>query len=107
MRDNHNKVYGSFSDVIEIKDGRFHETLLGKRVEYSRHSFIVVGPSLSLYQFGLPREIVIELFQTFLIRSLIIQQLVSNIRVAKGKIRENNRLYGQYFRKLCGGILYY
>uniref|UniRef100_A0A3Q7ECE6 NADH:ubiquinone oxidoreductase 30kDa subunit domain-containing protein n=1 Tax=Solanum lycopersicum TaxID=4081 RepID=A0A3Q7ECE6_SOLLC len=47
MRDGHNKIYKSFSDVIEGKEGRFHETLLGKRVDYSRRSVIVVGPSIS------------------------------------------------------------
>ncbi|MFQ6625857.1 hypothetical protein Gotur_005437 [Gossypium turneri] len=68
MRDGHNKVYKSFSDVIEGKEGRFCETLLGKRVDYSGRSVIVVGPSLSLHRCGLPREIAIELFQTFVIR---------------------------------------
>ncbi|MCD9637594.1 DNA-directed RNA polymerase [Datura stramonium] len=61
MRDGHNKVYKSFSDVIEGKEGRFRETLLGKRVDYSGRSVIVVGPSLSLHRCGLPREIAIEL----------------------------------------------
>ncbi|KAI3850144.1 hypothetical protein MKX03_011942 [Papaver bracteatum] len=88
MRDGHNKVYKSFSDVIEGKEGRFRETLLGKRVDYSGRSIIVVGPSLSLHRCGLPREIAIELFQTFVIRGLIRQQVASNIGVAKSKIRE-------------------
>ncbi|KAL4202417.1 hypothetical protein AMTRI_Chr02g220930 [Amborella trichopoda] len=51
MRDGHNKVYKSFSDVIEGKEGRFRETLLGKRVDYSGRSVIVVGPSLSLHRY--------------------------------------------------------
>ena len=88
MRDGHNKVYKSFSDVIEGKEGRFRETLLGKRVDYSGRSVIVVGPSLSLHRCGLPREIAIELFQTFVICGLIRQHLASNIGVAKSKIRE-------------------
>ncbi|RYR35132.1 hypothetical protein Ahy_A10g050269 [Arachis hypogaea] len=67
MRDGHNKVYKSFSDIIEGKEGRFRETLLGKRVDYSGRSVIVVGPSLSLHRCGLPREIAIKLFQTFVI----------------------------------------
>ncbi|KAH1129560.1 hypothetical protein J1N35_000938, partial [Gossypium stocksii] len=54
IRDDHNKVYKPFSDVIEGKEGRFHETLLGKRVDYSGRSVIVVGPSLSLHRCGLP-----------------------------------------------------
>ncbi|KAK5845715.1 hypothetical protein PVK06_001925 [Gossypium arboreum] len=62
MRDGHNKVCKSFSDGIEGKEGRFHATLLGKRVNYSGRSVIVVGPSLSLHRCGLPREIAIELF---------------------------------------------
>ncbi|KAL0399783.1 UNVERIFIED_CONTAM: DNA-directed RNA polymerase subunit beta' [Sesamum radiatum] len=106
MRDGHNKVYKSFSDVIEGKEGRFRETLLGKRVDYLWRSVIVVGPSLSLHRCGLPREIAIELFQTFVIRGLIRQHLASNIGVAKSKIRKKNRLYGKYFRKLYRGILY-
>ncbi|KAL4189041.1 hypothetical protein AMTRI_Chr08g205010 [Amborella trichopoda] len=56
MRDGHNKVYKSFSDVIDGKEGRFRETQLGKWVDYSSHSIIVVGPSLSLHQCGLPRN---------------------------------------------------
>ncbi|PHT59414.1 DNA-directed RNA polymerase subunit beta' [Capsicum baccatum] len=83
MRDGHNKVYKSFSDVIEGKKGRFRETLLGKRVDYSGRSVIVVGPSLSLHRYGLLHEIAIELFQTFVIRGLIRQHLASNIGVDK------------------------
>ena len=71
MRDGHNKVYKSFSDIIEGKEGRFRETLLGKQVDYSGRFVIIVGPSLSLHNCGLPGEIAIELFQTFLIRGLI------------------------------------
>jgi DNA-directed RNA polymerase subunit beta' len=56
-RDGHNKVYKSLSDVIEGKEGRFRETLLGKWVDYSGRSVIVVGPSLSLHQCGLPRTL--------------------------------------------------
>ncbi|KAM0040899.1 DNA-directed RNA polymerase subunit beta' [Helianthus debilis subsp. tardiflorus] len=65
MRDDHNRIYKSLSNVIEGKEGRVRETLLGKRVDYSGRSVIVVGPSLSLHRCGLPREIAIELFQAF------------------------------------------
>ncbi|KAD7116986.1 hypothetical protein E3N88_04254 [Mikania micrantha] len=65
MRNDHNRIYKSLSDVIKGKEGRVRETLLGKRVDYSGRSVIVVGPSLSLHQCGLPREIAIELFQAF------------------------------------------
>nr|UGV24098.1 RNA polymerase beta' subunit [Wikstroemia nutans] len=103
MRDGHNKVYKSFSDLIEGKEGRFRETLLGKRVDYSGRSVIVVGPSLSLHRCGLPREIAIELFQTFVIRGLIRQHLASNIGVAKSKIREKGPIVWQILQKVMQG----
>nr|YP_009456458.1 RNA polymerase beta [Gymnocarpos przewalskii]AUJ23048.1 RNA polymerase beta [Gymnocarpos przewalskii] len=103
MRDGHNKVYKSFSDVIEGKEGRFRETLLGKRVDYSGRSVIVVGPSLSLHRCGLPREIAIELFQTFVIRGLIRQHLASNIGVAKSKIREKEPIVWKILQEVMQG----
>nr|WCD60916.1 RNA polymerase beta' subunit [Papaver nudicaule] len=103
MRDGHNKVYKSFSDVIEGKEGRFRETLLGKRVDYSGRSVIVVGPSLSLHRCGLPREIAIELFQTFVIRGLIRQQVASNIGVAKSKIREKEPIIWEILQEVMQG----
>nr|YP_009449782.1 RNA polymerase beta' subunit [Tacca leontopetaloides]ANA91310.1 RNA polymerase beta' subunit [Tacca leontopetaloides] len=103
MKDVHNKVYKSFSDVIEGKEGRFRETLLGKRVDYSGRSVIVVGPSLSLHQCGLPREIAIELFQTFVIRGLIKQHLASNIGIAKSKIREKEPIVGGILQEVMRG----
>nr|QOD40512.1 RNA polymerase beta' subunit [Phryma leptostachya subsp. asiatica] len=103
MRDGHNKVYKSFSDVIEGKEGRFRETLLGKRVDYSGRSVIVVGPSLSLHRCGLPREIAIELFQTFVIRCLIRQHLASNIGVAKSKIREKEPIVWEILQEVMQG----
>nr|YP_010994263.1 RNA polymerase beta' subunit [Prostanthera althoferi x Prostanthera campbellii]YP_010994350.1 RNA polymerase beta' subunit [Prostanthera campbellii]WOZ12216.1 RNA polymerase beta' subunit [Prostanthera althoferi x Prostanthera campbellii]WOZ12390.1 RNA polymerase beta' subunit [Prostanthera campbellii]WOZ12477.1 RNA polymerase beta' subunit [Prostanthera campbellii]WOZ12999.1 RNA polymerase beta' subunit [Prostanthera campbellii] len=103
MRDGHNKVYKSFSDVIEGKEGRFRETLLGKRVDYSGRSVIVVGPSLSLHRCGLPREIAIELFQTFVIRGLIRQHLASNIGVAKSQIREKELIVWEILQEVMQG----
>nr|YP_009108432.1 RNA polymerase beta' subunit [Genlisea margaretae]CDI43992.1 RNA polymerase beta' subunit [Genlisea margaretae] len=103
MRDGHNKVYKSFADVIEGKEGRFRETLLGKRVDYSGRSVIVVGPSLSLHRCGLPREIAIELFQTFVIRGLIRQHLASNIGVAKRKIQEKEPIVWEILQEVMQG----
>nr|AGE93447.1 RNA polymerase beta [Xiphidium caeruleum] len=103
MRDGHNKVYKSFSDIIEGKEGRFRETLLGKRVDYSGRSVIVVGPSLSLHQCGLPREIAIELFQTFVIRGLIRQHVASNIGIAKSKIREKEAVVWEILQEVMQG----
>nr|WDE75475.1 RNA polymerase beta' subunit [Pterocarya stenoptera] len=102
-RDGHNKVYKSFSDVIEGKEGRFRETLLGKRVDYSGRSVIVVGPLLSLHRCGLPREIAIELFQPFVIRGLIRQHLASNIGVAKSKIREKEAIVWEILQEVMQG----
>nr|YP_009537442.1 RNA polymerase beta' subunit [Dioscorea quartiniana]AYM33540.1 RNA polymerase beta' subunit [Dioscorea quartiniana] len=103
MKDGHNKVYKSFSDVIEGKEGRFRETLLGKRVDYSGRSVIVVGPSLSLHQCGLPREIAIELFQTFLIHGLIKQHVASNIGIAKSKIWEKEPIVWEILQEVMRG----
>nr|WRQ20076.1 RNA polymerase beta' subunit [Indigofera koreana] len=103
MRDGHNKVYKSFSDIIEGKEGRFRETLLGKRVDYSGRSVIVVGPSLSLHRCGLPREIAIELFQTFVIRGLIRKHFASNIGVAKSQIREKEPIVWEILQEVMQG----
>ncbi|KAL8233949.1 hypothetical protein R6Q59_020049 [Mikania micrantha] len=81
------KIFSS-KGALEGKEGRVRETLLGKRVDYSGRSVIVVGPLLSLHRYGLPREIAIELFKTFVIRELIKKHLASNIGVAKSQIRK-------------------
>ncbi|CAN6483025.1 unnamed protein product [Victoria cruziana] len=103
MRDGHNKVYKSFSDVIEGKEGRFRKTLLGKWVDYSGHFVIVVGPSISLHQCGLLLEIAIELFQTFIIHGLIIQHVASNIGLAKSKIREKEPIVWEILQEVMQG----
>nr|YP_009138492.1 RNA polymerase beta [Lathyrus graminifolius]AIK20710.1 RNA polymerase beta [Lathyrus graminifolius] len=102
-RDGHNKVYKSFSDIIAGKEGRFRETLLGKRVDYSGRSVIVVGPLLSLHRCGLPPEIAIELFQTFLIRGLIRNHFASNIGVAKSQIREKEPIVWEILQEVMRG----
>lgn len=88
MKDINNRPYKSFSEVIEGKEGRFRENLLGKRVDYSGRSVIVVGPSLSLHQCGLPCELSMELFQAFVIRDLIGRHLARNLRAAKTMIQK-------------------
>nr|WBR76048.1 RNA polymerase beta' subunit [Ceratostigma minus] len=103
LRDDQNQVYKSFSDVIEGKEGRFRETLLGKRVDYSGRSVIVVGPSLSLHQCGLPREIAIALFQTFLVRGLIRQDLAEHMGVAKSQIREKAPIVWEILEEVMRG----
>lgn len=83
-----NRPLKSLSDIIEGKQGRFRQNLLGKRVDYSGRSVIVVGPNLEIYQCGLPREMAIELFQPFVINRLIRLGIVNNIKAAKKLIQK-------------------
>jgi DNA-directed RNA polymerase beta' subunit len=87
FRDYNKRAYKSFSALIKGKKGRFRENLLGKRVDYSGRSVIVVGPLLALHECGLPREMALELFQPFIIRELIARQLAPNLRAAKSMIQ--------------------
>ena len=82
-----NRPLKSLSDIIEGKHGRFRQNLLGKRVDYSGRSVIIVGPSLKLNQCGLPHEIALELFQPFIIYQLINNGLASNMKLAKKLIQ--------------------
>lgn len=75
-----NRPLKSLSDIIEGKQGRFRQNLLGKRVDYSGRSVIVVGPNLKIHQCGLPREMAIELFQPFVIHRLIKNHSINNIK---------------------------
>jgi DNA-directed RNA polymerase subunit beta' len=78
-----NRALKSLSDMLRGKQGRFRQNLLGKRVDYSGRSVIVVGPDLEMYQCGLPKEMAIILFKPFVIRELISRNITSNIRSAK------------------------
>ena len=73
----------SLSDLLRGKQGRFRQNLLGKRVDYSGRSVIVVGPSLKMYQCGLPKEMALELFKPFVIEQLVSRNLASNVKAAK------------------------
>jgi DNA-directed RNA polymerase subunit beta' len=84
-----NRPLKSLSDIIKGKYGRFRQNLLGKRVDYSGRSVIVVGPTLKLNQCGLPYEMVIELFQPFIIRELIDQGLANNMKIAKNLMQQD------------------
>ena len=83
-----NRPLKSLSDIIKGKHGRFRQNLLGKRVDYSGRSVIVVGPSLKLNQCGLPYEMAMELFQPFVIREMINQGLASNMKIARNLIEQ-------------------
>merc|ERR1712159_401295 len=87
-----NRALKSLSDIIEGKQGRFRQNLLGKRVDYSGRSVIVVGPKLKMHQCGLPKEMAIELFQPLVIHRLIYGGLVNNIKAAKILIQKNEPL---------------
>nr|YP_009367838.1 beta' subunit of RNA polymerase [Hazenia capsulata]ARK14873.1 beta' subunit of RNA polymerase [Hazenia capsulata] len=80
----------SLSDMLKGKKGRFRQNLLGKRVDYSGRSVIVVGPQLKLHECGLPKEMAIELFQPFLIRRLIFKKLARNFISAKKFLKSSN-----------------
>jgi len=95
-----NRPLKSLSDIIKGKHGRFRQNLLGKRVDYSGRSVIVVGPSLKLNQCGLPYEMAIELFQPFIIRELINQGLASNMKIAKNLIQQNESSIDQVLEKV-------
>ncbi|MBC8535745.1 DNA-directed RNA polymerase subunit beta' [Feifania hominis] len=78
-----NRPLKSLSDMLKGKQGRFRQNLLGKRVDYSGRSVIVVGPELKIYQCGLPKEMAIELFKPFVMKKLVEDGLASNIKSAK------------------------
>ena len=81
-----NRALKSLSDMLKGKQGRFRQNLLGKRVDYSGRSVIVVGPELKLYQCGLPKEMAIELFRPFVMKKLVSDGLANNIKSAKKMI---------------------
>jgi DNA-directed RNA polymerase subunit beta' len=95
-----NRPLKSLSDIIKGKHGRFRQNLLGKRVDYSGRSVIVVGPTLKLNQCGLPHEMAMELFQPFIIRELINQGLASNMKIAKNLMQENGPIIDPVLEKV-------
>ena len=81
-----NRPLKSLSHMLKGKQGRFRQNLLGKRVDYSGRSVIVVGPNLKMYQCGLPKEMAIELFKPFVMKELVEREIAGNIKSAKRKI---------------------
>lgn len=98
-----NRPLKSLSDIIEGKQGRFRQNLLGKRVDYSGRSVIIVGPELKLNQCGLPREMAVELFQPFVIHRLIYEGLVNNIKAAKNLLQKNEPLAWEILANVMEG----
>ena len=103
VKGTNNRPLKSLSDIIRGKQGRFRQNLLGKRVDYSGRSVIVVGPHLQLHQCGLPREMAIELFQPFVIHRLIKRKLAQNIRSAKKLIQQGDPLIWEILERVMRG----
>ncbi len=83
VRSDNNRALKSLSDMLKGKQGRFRQNLLGKRVDYSGRSVIVVGPELQLHQCGIPKDMAVELFKPFIIRKLIERGIVKTVKSAK------------------------
>lgn len=81
-----NRAFKSLSDMLKGKQGRFRQNLLGKRVDYSGRSVIVVGPELKMYQCGLPKEMALELFKPFVMKRLVDTGVVNNIKSARKSV---------------------
>ena len=89
-----NRPLKSLSDMLKGKSGRFRRNLLGKRVDYSGRSVIVIGPNLKFYQCGLPKKMALELFKPFVIRELVKREISHNVKNAKKLVeRENDRVW--------------
>lgn len=101
--DMNNRPLKSLADTVEGKQGRFRQNLLGKRVDYSGRSVIVVGPSLELNQCGLPYEITVELFYPFIVHELINKGLAGTIRNAKKIIQSNEPFLWNLIKKIIQG----
>lgn len=98
-----NRPLKSLSNIIEGKQGRFRQNLLGKRVDYSGRSVIVVGPKLKLHQCGLPKEMAIELFKPFVVNKLIERGFVQNIKSAKKKIERSEPVVWDILEEVIDG----
>jgi len=89
-----NRALKSLSDMLKGKQGRFRQNLLGKRVDYSGRSVIVVGPELKMYQCGLPKEMALELFKPFVMKRLVDTKIVNNIKSARKMVdRSRNEVW--------------
>ena len=98
-----NRALKSLSNIIEGKQGRFRQNLLGKRVDYSGRSVIVVGPQLKLNQCGLPKEMAIELFKPFVVNKLIERGYVQNIKSAKKRIERSEAIVWDILEEVIDG----
>lgn len=97
----------SLSHTLKGKQGRFRQNLLGKRVDYSGRSVIAVGPTLKMYQCGIPREMAVNLFKPFVISGLVRNELATNIKAAERMIDKMDDKIGQSLKMLSNITQYY
>ncbi|XOS86725.1 MAG: DNA-directed RNA polymerase subunit beta' [Candidatus Karelsulcia muelleri] len=103
VRSESNRPLKSLSDSLKGKQGRFRQNLLGKRVDYSARSVIVVGPKLKLYECGLPKEIAAEIYKPFLIRKLLERKIVRTVKSAKKLISKKDPMIWDILKYLLRG----
>lgn len=89
-----NRALKSLSDMLKGKQGRFRQNLLGKRVDYSGRSVIVVGPELKMHQCGLPKEMALELFKPFVMKRLVETKAEQNIKSARKAVERARTMFG-------------
>ncbi|MBI3194525.1 MAG: DNA-directed RNA polymerase subunit beta', partial [Ignavibacteriae bacterium] len=103
VRSDNNHTLKSLSDMLKGKQGRFRQNLLGKRVDYSGRSVIVVGPELKLHECGLPKEMAVELFKPFIIRKLIERGLVKTVKSAKKLVEKKTQDVYEILERIIDG----
>ncbi len=103
VRSENNRALKSLSDMLKGKQGRFRQNLLGKRVDYSGRSVIVVGPEMKLHQCGLPKDMAVELFKPFIIRKLIERGIVKTVKSAKKVVDKKGAEVWDILEKIIDG----
>jgi len=103
VRSDNNRALKSLSDMLKGKQGRFRQNLLGKRVDYSGRSVIVVGPELRLHECGLPKDMAVELFKPFIIRKLIERGMVKTVKSAKKMVDKKGQEVWEILEHLIDG----
>jgi DNA-directed RNA polymerase subunit beta' len=103
VRSDNNRALKSLSDMLKGKQGRFRQNLLGKRVDYSGRSVIVVGPELKLHECGLPKDMAVELFKPFIIRKLIERGLVKTVKSAKKMVDKKGQDVWEILENIIDG----
>ncbi len=103
VRSDNNRALKSLSDMLKGKQGRFRQNLLGKRVDYSGRSVIVVGPELKLHECGLPKDMAVELFKPFIIRKLIERGMVKTVKSAKKMVDKKGQEVWEILENIIDG----